>query len=190
MSAALRLVPTKSQVFVLALTALGAASLLVSFALLAKGLQTWGVPFVSGWVCIAAAFYAWRRSHTDVDRHGAPPMMIKDSLTGVEASTDSRTLDNPAVRQLFSQLVSVMAHRAPLPPPDGLVGPDKRPIPGTQAEAIRRVEAVNVLAASLDKEAIASLRAPRETTELTQIRQADLPTSIDLRNLPPQSIEN
>ena len=193
--AQLRLVPAGSQVFVVAIAALGGASLLISFLFIWLAVTQWYIPLVAGCLLIALASTAFWRSQRDIDQHGAPPTTIRDKVAGLEITADMRLFGPDGGKQLIAQIVTAMAYRRQLPEPDGLVGIDGKPVPGSLDTARARVQAVNDQITDGEQQVAKVLKTNRGDTDESPIAQ--LPTvrppdasSLRSSNLPPQAVTN
>ena len=107
----------------------------------------------------------------------------------MELSADARSLGPDSGRTLISELVSVFAHRKPLPEPDGLIGTSGNPIPGSADEARARVSAINATVQTSDAQLVDVLTRKSSAAQIMQEPGAQLPDASSLcNNLPPQQV--
>lgn len=136
--------PEGSHAFVVTFAVIGGVCLLTGFGLLGfgSGLRA-AVPIAIGLLLEVGAYVAWWHSHRDVDLKGGPATTIIDRQTGMQVTTDTRAITTPkSVRQLAS-LFRSLAHRQPLPEPDGFVDEEGAPVPEAKADAVAKVESIN-----------------------------------------------
>jgi len=178
--------PARSQVVLLSFAFIGGVSLCVSFWFLFKQLNTWYIPFLTGSALLCTAFLGWSRSRKDVDRDGASPFVVRVPGIGAEISSDIRALDQRPVKEMFAALVTAVAHQSKLPEPDGIVGPDLKPVPDSQLLAAERVKMANDEAEKRQAIILATLARRDADPPVAQIPRTDVPTSIPLEHVPPQ----
>ena len=107
----------------------------------------------------------------------------------MEVSSDLRALDDISVRKVIADSVTAMAHRQPLPEPNGLVDADMRPIPDSAEEARQRVSETNSMADARDSAICAGLQG-NKSSGATQTAGGAAALKIDTSRLPPQVAEN
>lgn len=149
----LKVRPSRSQVVLALLTLVSAGCFFAGFAFLWEGKDNSWVPLSIG-VCICVfVLFAWYRAQKDTDLENSSPTTFVDG-SGNQITTDTRALMSPDGVQNMERLFSVLAHRAPLPEPDGLIDSKGNPIPNTEEEARERVIKVNQEAQALTSEAV------------------------------------
>ncbi|MES2400199.1 MAG: hypothetical protein V4573_09450 [Pseudomonadota bacterium] len=145
--AQLKLLPSRSQVFVLGLLVLSGLGFFVGCAFLWHEKPSAWVPFLFCVGFLLAGGFAWQRSQGDTDLDGAHPTKLNLAAGTIQLETDSRTLSSREKIQHIGSLISMLGHRDVLPEPDGLVSASGEPLPEQKQEAIARVTAANEEAA-------------------------------------------
>lgn len=146
------------------------------------------VPIVFGTAFEGVALWAWDKSRRDVDLVGARATKISDRSTGIEFTTDSRVIAAGGLDLLreISVMFQVMASRKPLPDPDGLVGDDGQPIPGTKDAAVLRANKVNRQALEATVKCVSALSPESskfiEQPEVVNRLPGQIPIALDKSN--------
>lgn len=135
--------PRGSQAFLVTLAVVGGVSVVSGFGLLALGRPGGVAATTIGVSILVAACIGWLLSHREADLDGAHATTIVDQSSGVSVSTDSRVIAAPASIRGLAQLFEALAHRKPLPEPDGLVDAEGRPIPDSKETAVAEVQKIN-----------------------------------------------
>ena len=108
------------------------------------GKESW--PFlVAGFITLFFVFISWERTHKAVDNNSLQPIIYStdDGKTSTSLSLPPPViLDGDNIASL-ERMFSMMQHRSPLPDPDGLVDDSGNPIPMSEEEARKLVEAAN-----------------------------------------------
>lgn len=153
----------KSQALPLALMGLSAISLVASLFFLAITPERCWLPVVFTIAFASVGVVLWTRSHKVSELDGGNPTEIFDSQRGLRVSTDSRALESPVAVQHLAELLSQVAHRRPLPEPDGMVDGQGNPQPQKKIEAQELVSKINVQAESVVKYMAESIYASGQT---------------------------
>jgi hypothetical protein len=139
----------KSQALPLALIGLSAISLIAGFVFLAiEPGKCWLPIALAVTFCIGGAVLWWR-SHKSSEFEGSSTTEIIDSERGLRVSTDSRALESPMAIQHLAGLLTQVAHRSPLPEPDGMIDMHGIPQPHRKLEAQSIVNQANSEAQSI-----------------------------------------
>lgn len=140
----IKIKPTGSHAFVVTIAVIGGFCLLTGFSLLQFGsAQYAAVPIIIGLLMQVGAYVAWWHSQRDVDLIEGIPTTITDTYTGMQLTTDTRAILAPESVTQIARLFGMMAHRQPLPEPDGLVDARGAPVPETKADAVAKVKVIN-----------------------------------------------
>lgn len=145
--------PSRSQVVLVLLILVSAGCFFTGFAFLWEGKDSSWVPLSIGVFLCAFVVFAWFRAQKDTDLENSSPTTFADG-SGNQITTDTRALMSPAGVQNMERLFSVLAHRSPLPEPDGLIDDKGNPIPNTEKEARARVRAANQEAQAVTDKAV------------------------------------
>jgi hypothetical protein len=159
----------------------------VSFLFIWADKPYWLIPLFVGLLILGSAAYAWRVSHRDIDRRDAPPTRFRDVQQGLSVTMDPRTMEEPSMRELFLQVVTMAAHRRELPPPAGLVDDNLKPIADSRPDAEARVAALNAETQARNNELVAAMG--RQSATLTQGKALETVSSSDARSDPYQRTE-
>ncbi|MBM1143634.1 hypothetical protein GN155_007585 [Alcanivorax sp. ZXX171] len=100
------------------------------------------IPILIGMCVFFFVVFAWWRAQKDTDLENSNPTTVLDG-SGNQITTDTRALMSPDGIQHMERIISALAHRAPLPEPDGLIDHEGNPIPNTKEDARLRVDAAN-----------------------------------------------
>jgi len=174
-----KLLPERSQVFLIALAVLAGISLVTCFSFLWHGKSGAWIPFLSAIGLIVLATVLWGKSRRDIDLAGGLPTTITDEAKGVTVTVDPRILDLQNSLEPITKIISILAFRKPLPTPDGIVDSDWKPDPSRKEEAIQLVNVVNERAQSITDSTIEMLRG-----------QSQKQPKFDPPNEPPSRIDN
>ena len=101
------------------------------------------MPILIGFMGLLGSFVGWFRAQPQTDLESASKTALVDKEAGLEIHTDSRTLVSKQAVQAIGQLFTTLAHRQPLPEPDGMVGSNGEPIPDAKEKAAAIVRDVN-----------------------------------------------
>lgn len=148
--------PERSQVLVILLGGIAAVSVFTGFVFLWHKHDLSWVPLLSAAVFTGLSLFAWNKSHRSADMANALPTIVEDDHTGLRVSVDPRALASPESFQLVEKVFSLIAHREPLPEPDGTVGASAsdNPQPEGKAEAVEGVRLANEEASQLANDAL------------------------------------
>lgn len=139
----------KSQALPLSLVGLSAISLIAGFIFLwLEPTKCW-LPIMLAVVFAGAGGALWWRSHKASELEGGSPTEVVDTQRGVRVLTDSRSLESPVAVQHLAELVTQIAHRCPLPEPDGMVDAQGNPQPNRKQEAVLLVGQANSQASGI-----------------------------------------
>src|SRR4051812_10286933 len=108
---------TKSQALPLSMMGLSSICLVAGLGLWWVQPERCWLPLGLSVVFAAVGSLLWWRSHSSSEFDGNSPTEIVDGLRGVRVLTDSRSLESPKAIQHLAQLLTQIAHRAPLPEP-------------------------------------------------------------------------
>lgn len=151
------LLPTRSQVVLVACASLAGLAMVMACWLFAHD-KPEGYVFVALTVALAAGvLWAWTKSQPDIDLDQAHPTSFAFP-DGTTVSTDSRmlrTLDDP---NALLSLLSGLIHRKPLPEASGTVGDDMTVLPNSKGQAQAVVARVNDEVKAATEDAITQLR--------------------------------
>ncbi|MDD5241622.1 MAG: hypothetical protein PHG47_07870 [Sulfuricella sp.] len=137
-----QVLPTHSQVYLVAAAVLAAIIVICGTVLLMAGHQGgWGFLFLAAAV-ITADFWAWQKSQSDTDMHQAHATQIT-LANGTCVTTDGRMLKSAKGLHGLTSIIQEMLTRQPLPEPDGLVDANVKVIPNSAANAISLTSKIN-----------------------------------------------
>ena len=174
-----KLLPERSQVFLIALVGLAGISLVNCFSFLWYGKSGAWIPCLSVIGLITLATVLWEKSRRDIDLAGGLPITITDETAGKTLTADLRILDPQKPLEFFSSLFAILAYRKPLPTPDGIVDSEGKPDPSRKEEAVQLVNEVNERAQSITDSTIEMLQG-----------QSQKQPKVDPPNEPPSRISN
>ncbi|GAB5604611.1 hypothetical protein [Sideroxyarcus sp. TK5] len=180
-----QVLPTHSQVFLVAVTVLVVIMVICAAALLAKENQSgWGFLVLAS-VLMATAFWAWNKSQPDTDMHQAHATQIA-MQNGTSITTDSRLLKSAEGLRGLSNLIQEMLSRQPLPKPDGLVDAEAKVIPNSASQAA-------ILADKINSETQAATNSLIDALGLAEVNQNLTPNqnvtqSSDASNIVPDEV--
>ena len=142
--ASISLIPTGSQVVVLALVGIFALCLFCSFLFIWHNVNYWP-PLIFSFMLFVAIVFLWLRSHRQVDDRTLPlaEVSIKDEIGERKISMHPRGLPSKELLKNFETILSITQNQKPLPDPDGLVDENGSPIPQSKKKARQNVDAVN-----------------------------------------------
>jgi len=166
-SAALRLVPLGSQVFV-SIAAVGGIALMLAGAY-------WNniLAFSGGAGTFVISFVAFLLTCRNADRVRAPRTELQVTEKSVTLKMDPVSASSLEGARLFADVVAARAYRQPLPSPSGLVSATMKPTPGSQAEAARLVDYVNAAADKRDMQLQEAIDARKGMGAVAQIPAAE-----------------
>lgn len=169
--------PIRSHALLLIMALAGLICLVIAFFFLWHQLSVFWIPLVLGIALLAFVGIAWFWSQRDVDWANATPLSVT-SREGDVVTTDIRALKVMGALEKIVTLCTSLANRTPLPPPDGLIDVNGRPIPESAKDAVSRINEVNRLAKELSNRSIDFL-----TKRQTQAAKAQ-PSSLQPHELP------
>lgn len=156
LSAEVQVKPTRSQVVIVSLILLSGVCFVSGFIFLWENKSHAWIPLSIGLLVIVASVIAWFKSQKDTDLEGSSPTSFTDN-TGNQMVTDTRALMSPEVVQNMEKLFCTLAHREPLPDPDGTIDDKGNPIPNSEEEARERVANANEQAKEITSAAFCGL---------------------------------
>ncbi|MES2245234.1 MAG: hypothetical protein V4639_20425 [Pseudomonadota bacterium] len=165
LDAQVKLLPSRSQVFVILLALLSGLAFIVGCLFLWHEKPSSWVPFMFALFFGVPAGAAWLLSHKNTDLDGAHPTKVVLTENGIQIETDSRTLASRQPFQQLEKIIGIAGHRVPLPEPDGLVSELGLPIPTQKAEAIERVNRANEEATRATMSAVKFLCNPNGASD-------------------------
>jgi hypothetical protein len=142
------------------------------------------IPFICSAGLVAASIYCHRKSQPMLDLAAAGATKLTNSATGMHVETSALTLSNPEAAATLERLVTNLAHRQPLPPPDGTTDASVTADQSDSAKlvAAKQVDSVNNKAQELHKATIAAISGHSVATEV------ELPPVPPPPQLPPKGI--
>lgn len=144
LNAAIRIIPSGSQVTIVSLIGIFAVCLFIAFYFLWHG-REFLVPLFSAAFILLVIVVFWLRSHRDVDQNVSPALEISSS-TGSDqtmVSIPPRLIASNRDLDRIERVIAAMKYRHPLPPADGLVGEDGSVIAHSEQEARKRTDEIN-----------------------------------------------
>ncbi|WP_414430345.1 hypothetical protein ACMG4M_15405 [Alcanivorax sp. IL3] len=164
LSADVKIVAQKSQAAPLALLGLCALSLIGGFFFLWHQPERSWICFLFSFLFLAVGTICWWLSHKRSDLDSGAPTIIDSKKTGLSLTTDSRLLDSKSSAETLARLITEIAHREPLPEPDGMIDENGIPNPERKAEAKKIVDEANEEA---HKAALSLQNTPSETRTIS-----------------------
>ncbi|HKU18369.1 MAG TPA: hypothetical protein VJP80_03770 [Candidatus Saccharimonadales bacterium] len=172
--------PIRSHALLLVMALAGLICLVIAFFFLWHKLSNFWIPLVPGVALLAFVGIAWFWSQRDVDWANATPLSVT-SRGGDVVTTDIRALTVKGALEKIVTLCTSLANRTPLPPPDGLIDMNGRPIPESAKDAISRVNEVNQLAKELTDRSIDYLTMHQtRAAQASSLQPRELPHELNL----------
>lgn len=142
--AKINVAPKGSHAIIVPLILISGLCFVLAAMLAFYGKEYW--PFLlTGAGILFFVFISWLLSHRAIDDNTSPPITFstEDGTQSTSVSVPpGLLLDGDRITNL-ERVLSMIQHRAPLPNPNGLVDDTGEPIPLSEDEARRRVEAAN-----------------------------------------------
>ena len=165
----IKIKPTGRHAFVVTLAVIGGVCLLTGFGLLGFGSALRAaVPITIGLLLEVGAYVAWWHSQKDVDLNEGIATTIIDPQTGMQLTTDTRAIIAPKSVSQFANLFGTLAHRQPLPEPDGLIDDKGAPVPEGKADAVAKVQFINAEIGTNTMQAIGVLAGVNDEAKIEQ----------------------
>ncbi len=182
--ASVDIVPKGSQVVVLSLVVVFALCLGCAFYFIWLGINYWP-PLISAGIVFFVVVPFWLLSHRRVDDRGAPPVELSmvDGSYSAMLKLPARGSSLNDQLEVIERSVSAMRSRQPLPQPNGIVDKSGNPVPKSQGEATRRVNAANDEARKAADELQSYVNKLDRHTETEQSKRAIIPNVQELEEL-------
>lgn len=126
------------------------------------------VPFICSAIACIVAVTMWWKSHSNIDMHGAIPTTISDEKSGLNVTTDTRTLNSANAMLELSKFFSVFVYRKPLPPASGLVDDNGELVPNSKDAANAAVDDINKQREHLIGQAMAAMSREGQGDRIVQ----------------------